>query len=55
MANYTLVLNRAIGILSKIRHYVPKFILNTLRYTMFHSHLIYSCQIEVTIKPCQSN
>ena len=38
-------LNRAIGILSKIWHYVPKFILNTLYYTMFHSHLIYSCQI----------
>ena len=38
-------LNRAIGILSKIRHYVPKFLLNTLYYTMFHSHLIYSCQI----------
>ena len=26
-------LNRAIGILSKIRHYVPKFLLNTLYYT----------------------
>ena len=38
-------LNRAIGILSKIRDYVPKFLLNTLYYTMFHSHLIYSCQI----------
>ena len=38
-------LNRAIGILSKIQHYVPKFLLNTLYYTMFHSHLIYSCQI----------
>ena len=33
------------GILSKIRHYVPKFLLNTLYYTVFHSHLIYSCQI----------
>ena len=38
-------LNRAIGILSKIRHYVPKFLLNTLYYTMFQFHLIYSCQI----------
>ena len=38
-------LNRAIGILSKIRHYVPKFLLNTLYYTMFHFHVIYSCQI----------
>ena len=38
-------LNRAIGILSKIRHYVPKFLLNTLYFPIFHSHLIYSCQI----------
>ena len=38
-------LNRAIEILSKIRHYVPQFLLNTLYYTMFHSHLIYSSQI----------
>ena len=38
-------LNRAIGILSKIRQYVIKFLLNTLYYAIFHSHLIYSCQI----------
>ena len=38
-------LNRAIGILNKIQHYVPKFLLNTLYYVMFHSHLIDSCQI----------
>ena len=38
-------LNRAIRIVSKIWHYVPKFLLNTLYYTMFHCHLIYSCQI----------
>ena len=38
-------LNRAIGIVSKIRHFVTIFLLNTLYYTMFHSHLIYSCQI----------
>ena len=40
-----LKLNRAIGLLCKIRHYVPKFLLKTLYYTIFHSHLIYSCQI----------
>ena len=40
-------LNRAIGILSKMRHYVSKFLLNKLYYTMFHSHLIYSSQIWV--------
>ena len=32
-------LNRAIGILSKIQHSVPKFLLKTLYYTIFHSHL----------------
>ena len=36
---------RAVWILSKIRHYVPTFLLNTLYNTMFHSHLIYSNQI----------
>ena len=38
-------LNRAIGLLCKIRHYVPKFLLKTLYYTIFHSHLRYVCQI----------
>ena len=40
-----LKLNRAIGLLCKIRHYAPKFLLKTLYYTIFHSHLIYTCQI----------
>ena len=38
-------LNRAIILLYKIRHYVAKFILKTLYCTIFHSHLIYACQI----------
>ena len=38
-------LYKTIGILSKIQHYAPKFFLNTLYYTMFHSNLIYSSQI----------
>ena len=38
-------LNRAIRLLCKIRHYVAKFLLKTLYYTIFHSHLIYACQI----------
>ena len=38
-------LNRAVGLLSKIRHYVPKFLLRTLYYALFNSHLIYACQI----------
>ena len=40
-----LKINRAIGLLCKIRHYVPKFLLKTLYYIIFHSHLIYACQI----------
>ena len=40
-----LKLNRVIGLLCKIRHYVPKFLLKTLYYTIFYSHLIYACQI----------
>ena len=34
-----LKLNKAIGLLCKIRHYVPKFLLKTLYFTIFHSHL----------------
>ena len=40
-----LKLNRAIGLLCKIQHYVPKFLLKILYYNIFHSHLIYACQI----------
>ena len=38
-------LSRAIGVLSKIRHYVPKFLLKTIYYSIFNSHLIYACQV----------
>ena len=38
-------LNRAAGLLSKIQHYVPKFLLRTIYYSVFNSHLIYTCQI----------
>ena len=38
-------LNRAISLLCKIRHYVPKFLLKVPYYTIFHSDLIYTCQI----------
>ena len=38
-------LNRAIGLLCKIRHYVSKCLLKMLYYTIFHPHLIYTCQI----------
>ena len=37
-------LNKTIGILTKMQDYVPKFF--KIHYTtLFHSHLIYSCQI----------
>ena len=35
----------AIGILTKLRHYVPKMLLRTVYYSLFNSHLIYGCQI----------
>ena len=38
-------LQRAIGLLSKIRHYVPKWLLNTIYFSLFNSHLIYGCEI----------
>ena len=38
-------LNKAIGLLSKVRHYTPKFILKTIYYFLFNSHLIYASQI----------
>ena len=39
-------LNRAIGLLSKVRHYTPKFLLKTIYYySLFNSHLIYASQI----------
>ena len=38
-------LNRAIGLLSKIRHYSSPDLLKTIYFSLFHSHLIYGCQI----------
>ena len=38
-------LSHTIGLLSKIRHYVPKHFLQTLYYSLFNSHLIYACEI----------
>ena len=36
---------RSIGLLSKIRYYVPKHLLRTICYSIFNSHLIYACEI----------
>ena len=38
-------LSRGIGLLSKIRHYVPKHLLKTIYNSIFNSHLIYACEI----------
>ena len=36
---------RSIGLLSKIRYYVPKHLLRTIYHSIFNSHLIYACEI----------
>ena len=38
-------LNSAIGLLAKVRHYIPKYLLKVLYYSLFNSHLIYASQI----------
>ena len=38
-------LSRCNGLLSKIKHYVPKHLLRTIYYSLFSSHLIYACKI----------
>ena len=45
-------LNGAIGLLSKVRHYMPKFFLKMFCYSLFNLHLIYASQIwgQVTTK-----
>ena len=34
-----------VGLIFKIRHYVPKFPLRTPYFTLFNTHLIYACQV----------
>ena len=38
-------LSRSIGLLSKVRYYVPKHLLRTICHSIFNSHLIYACEI----------
>ena len=38
-------LQRAIGLLSKVRHYVPRWLLRTIYYSLFNSHLVYACEV----------
>ena len=38
-------LSRAVGLLSKIRYYVPKYLLRTIYFSISNSHMIYTCQV----------
>ena len=38
-------LNRANGILAKLRHHLPSDILKTIYYFLFDTHLRYACQV----------
>lgn len=38
-------LNRGLGLLSKIRYCVPNFLLRTIYFCLFNSHLIYASQV----------
>ena len=37
-------LSRGVGLFSKIRYYVPKYLLRAIYHAIFHSHLIYACE-----------
>ena len=34
-------LRRSVAILSKVRHYAPKWLIRTIYYSLFNSHMIY--------------
>ena len=38
-------LSRTVGLLSKIRYYVPKYLLRTIYFSIFNTHMIYTCQV----------
>ena len=38
-------LSRAVGLLSKIRYHTPKHLLRTIYFSIFNSHMIYTCQV----------
>ena len=38
-------LRKANGLISKLRHFAPKSILNKFYYSIFESHLRYACQV----------
>ena len=38
-------LSRAVGLLSKIRYNSPNYLLRTIYFSIFNSHMIYTCQV----------
>ena len=38
-------LSHAIGLLSKVRQDVSKYLLRTIYYSLFNSHFMYACEI----------
>ena len=38
-------LRRSVAILFKVRNYAPKWLIRTIYYSLFNSHMIYGCQI----------
>ena len=47
--------SRFIGLLSKIRYYVPKYLLRTIYFSIFNSHMIYTCQVGDKMKQKYNN
>ena len=45
MATVKLKLNRANGLLAKLRHYVNSTLLRTIYYAIFEPHVRYGCQL----------
>ena len=45
LSNLGRKLSRTVGLLSKIRHYVPKHLLRTIYFSIFNSHFTYACKI----------
>ena len=45
MTNLESKLSKSIGLLSKIRHNVPKSLLRTIYYSIFNPQLIYGCEV----------
>ena len=38
-------LSHSVGLLSKVRYYVPKHLLETIYHSIFNSHSIYACEV----------